>query len=277
MNLVLVGGGNMARALITGLVRGTGQPAHRIAVIEPDAERRAALQRDLGVSAVAAAEAAQGALHDAEVVVLAIKPQQAHAACTALVPWLGAAVVLSIVAGIRIGDLRRWLPGARIVRAMPNTPALIGAGITGMAVGGALDDPPDAAQRSAAAQVMGGAGGVIWFDDEAQLDTVTAISGSGPAYVFYFIEALQQAGRELGLAPAQARELAVATFSGAIRLAEQSGTPVESLRAEVTSKGGTTAAALEQLDADQVRDSIVRAVRRAQRRAAELGDEFGAV
>ena len=123
---------------------------------------------------------------------------------------------------------------------------------------------------------MRAAGSVIWFDDEVQLDAVTAISGSGPAYVYYFIEAVQQAGRELGLAPAQARELALATFSGAIRLAEQSGTAVETLRAEVTSKGGTTAAALEQLDADQVRDSIVLAVRRAQQRATELGDEFGA-
>jgi pyrroline-5-carboxylate reductase len=179
--------------------------------------------------------------------------------------------VLSIAAGIRARDLARWLGTQGIVRAMPNTPALIGQGVTGLA---ALA-PVTAQQRSLAARILSAVGRVVWFDDEGALDAVTAISASGPAYVFYFIEAMIAAGRAEGLTEPQARELAIGTFEGAAQLAARSGEPVSVLRERVTSKGGTTAAALASLEADRVAAAIARAIHAAKLRAQELGDEFG--
>jgi pyrroline-5-carboxylate reductase len=154
---------------------------------------------------------------------------------------------------------------------MPNTPALIGMGISGVAAlpAAGVDD------RRRAQLLLEAAGPVVWLDDEALLDPVTAVSGSGPAYVFYFIEAMQRAGSELGLTPAQARELAIATFRGAAELAARSDESLATLRERVTSKGGTTAAALARMQADRLDDGIVAAVRAASERATELGDEFG--
>jgi pyrroline-5-carboxylate reductase len=264
--VAFVGGGNLAGALIGGLQRDAALGA--LHVIEIDAARRAQLERDFGATT---AEAPGPALAGFDVVVLSVKPQQMAEVCRALQPLLGDALLLSVAAGIRAVDIARWCGTRRVVRAMPNTPALIGAGIAGLA---ALPDV-DAAGRALAERILRAAGQVLWFDDETALDPVTAISGSGPAYVFRFIEALDQAGRELGFSEAQARTLALATFTGASQLAAQSGEPPALLRERVTSKGGTTAAALARLEADKVGDRIVAAAKAACARAREMGDEFG--
>lgn len=264
--LAFIGGGNMAAALIGGLRRRHAVGA--VHVVEIDAARRLWLA---GECLASTAEWVDAAIGGCDAVVLAVKPQQMRDVCTALRPHLGDALVLSIAAGIRATDIARWSGSACVVRAMPNTPALIGRGISGLAALPAVS----ARQRTLAEQILGAAGDIVWFDDEGQLDPVTAVSGSGPAYVFYFIEALQQAGRELGFTEAQARQLAVATFTGAAELAAASADPVATLRERVTSKGGTTAAALACMQADALHDKIVAAVKAADARARSLGDELG--
>jgi pyrroline-5-carboxylate reductase len=190
----------------------------------------------------------------------------------ALAPQLATQLVVSIAAGIRGSDIARWLDGyTRIVRAMPNTPALIGMGVTGLVALPGVD----AAGRSLASDVLGAVGNTVWFDNEAKIDAVTAISGSGPAYVFYFIEALQEAARQLGLGDEEGRALALATFAGAAQLAVQSDEPAGVLRERVTSKGGTTAAALASFEAQGVKAAIVKGVLAADARAKEMGDELG--
>ncbi len=267
MKIAFIGGGNIAAALIAGLLR-AGRPAADLAVVEIDSARCEQLRRQFGVRAASAADAALG---DADAVVLAVKPQVMRQACEAARPHLGRPLVVSVAAGIRAADIARWLGTAAIVRTMPNTPALIGRGVTGLAataqVGGA--------QRDLAESILRTAGEVVWFDDEAKLDAVTAVSGSGPAYVFYFIEALARAAAELGLTAGQARQLAVQTFVGAAHQAADSSEPLAALRERVTSKGGTTAAALAWLESNAVQARIVEAVHAAHRRAGELGDEFG--
>lgn len=264
--LAFVGGGNMAAALIGGLRR--QHAVGVVHVVEIDADRRSWLAREFAAGTAAQPDAA---LAGCDAIVLAVKPQQMREVCKALRPHLGGALVLSIAAGIRATDIARWCGSQRVVRAMPNTPALIGRGISGVAALPGVSD----AQRELADQILAAAGEVVWFDHEAQLDQVTAVSGSGPAYVFYFIEALQRAGRELGFKDAQARQLAIATFSGASELALTSIEPVATLRERVTSKGGTTAAALARMTADDLQNKVVAAVKAADARARELGDEFG--
>ncbi len=272
MTIAFVGGGNMASALIGGLIA-RGRNAAEFLVAEPLGEQRTKLlSRFPGVACAEAASAAS--IRAASLVVFAVKPQQMRDAARSLAPALdgSSAVVLTIAAGIRIADLTRWLGGfARIVRAMPNTPALIGQGISGVYA------PPgvDAAGRALAASVLEAAGEVVWVSAEAMLDAITGVSGSGPAYVFYFLEALEQAARELGFAGAEARKLAVATFAGAVALARASAEEPATLRAQVTSKGGTTERAIGTLEADAVRAKIVAAVKAAAERARELGDAFG--
>jgi pyrroline-5-carboxylate reductase len=263
-----IGGGNMASAIIGGIVaRGTS--ARDVRCVEPLAaqrERLAARFPDVGLHASATAQALDGA----DLVVLAVKPQQMREAARALAPLVAPIpLVLTIAAGIRCDDLARWLGGyRRIVRAMPNTPALIGAGVS------ALYAMPDArAHAASAAQVLEACGEVVWCEREAELDAVTGVSGSGPAYVFYFLEALERAAVELGIAPQTARRLVYATFDGSIRLARGSDDPPATLRANVTSKGGTTARALDVLDAARVGEHFVAAVKAAAARATELGDE----
>jgi pyrroline-5-carboxylate reductase len=265
--ITFIGGGNMAGALIGGLLQAGARPRDVLA-LEINAARRAELEQQFGIGTVAAADSS---LRGSSVFVLAVKPQQLKEVCATLAPFVGDGLVLSIAAGIRARDIARWLGTQAIVRAMPNTPALIGRGVTGLAA------MPGAspAQRAAAEAIMRSAGGVVWFDDERALDTVTAISGSGPAYVFYLIEALIAAGIAEGLTEQQARELAITTFAGAAELAVRSDEPVAVLRERVTSKGGTTAAALESFDADRVTAAVAKAVRAASARAQELGDEFG--
>ncbi|MFN7570865.1 MAG: pyrroline-5-carboxylate reductase [Betaproteobacteria bacterium] len=268
MKIAFIGGGNMATALIGGLLgQQLALPAD-VQVVEIDGARCGELQRRFGVQTATAPGAALAA---AEVVVLAVKPQQMGEVCAALRPHLAQPLVLSVAAGIRATDLACWLGTERIVRAMPNTPALVGKGVSGLV---ALP-PVTAAERALAERILHAVGQVVWLEQERQLDAVTALSGSGPAYVFYFIEALLEAGRELGLTAEQTRTLAIETFVGAAALAAASPEPVATLRAQVTSKGGTTAAALARLEKDEVKQSIVAAIHAACERAQELGDEFG--
>ncbi len=273
MTTIFIGGGNMAAALIGGMgARGAAISGFR--VVEPLPEARARLaSRHPGLTLCA--EVTSEVLVGAALVVLAVKPQQMRSAAQAVAPHLaaaGAPVVLSIAAGIRIADLVRWLGGHdRIVRAMPNTPALVGKGISGIYAPAAVD----AAGRAQAASVLAAAGEQVWVDDEALLDAVTGVSGSGPAYVFYFLEALEEAARDLGLAAADSRRLAYATFAGAMALAQASPEEPAALRAQVTSKGGTTERALASMEADAVKARIVTAVKAAAVRAGELGDAYG--
>ena len=265
MKIAFIGGGNMAAALIGGMQRAGLD--HAISVLEIDATRRRQLEDEFGVATHAAAGAW---LAESDAVVLAVKPQQMREAVAGIRPFLARPLVLSIAAGVRAGTLARWLGTDVIVRTMPNTPALVGAGITGAAALGGVSTE----QRSFAGQILAAVGQVVWFDDESLLDPVTAISGSGPAYVFFFIEAMQQAALDMGLSEAQARSLAVQTFAGAAQLAAASPEPASALRERVTSKGGTTAAALASLEADQVKRAIVKALHAANARAKEIGDEL---
>lgn len=268
MRITFLGGGNMANALIGGLLQ-RGFAAADICVVEVLAEGRERLVRAFGVACYAAIDAA--ALQ-CDVLVLAVKPQQIREAVAPLAGRLTTQLVVSIAAGMRLADLSRWLGTyARLVRAMPNTPALVGAGITGLYA----DPSVTPAQRQAAESILGAVGSTLWIADESMMDSVTAISGSGPAYVFYFIEALQAAALELGFDAEQARRLSIETFLGAAKLAAQSVEDVASLRQRVTSKGGTTEAALKSLDADAVPAAVARAVRAANARGRELGEQLG--
>lgn len=270
MKIAFIGGGNMATALIAGLVKEFGAQA-QVHVVDPNPEALAKLAAQYGVGTAGAIDATLAAC---ELVVLAVKPQQMREVAAALAPQLGAQpLVLSIAAGIRGKDLARWLGGyGAIVRAMPNTPALIGMGITGMVAMEGVSE----AQRAAADSVMRAVGKTVWLDREDLIDPVTAVSGSGPAYVFYFLEAMQAAAVEMGLRPEQGKELALATFAGAAELAAQSPEPLEVLRQRVTSKGGTTHAAIASMEASGVKPAIVAAMKAAAARGRELGDELGA-
>lgn len=267
MNICFIGGGNMATAIIGGLIA-DGMPAASIEVVDVSSETCARLTRQFGVQAHTALDAAQ--LH--RLIVLAVKPQQLLDAAKQLGPRLREQLVISIAAGVRTADLSRWLGGyAHIVRTMPNTPAMVGAGITGMYAGAQIG----AEQRSQAESVLRAVGAVVWVKDESELDWVTALSGSGPAYVFHFVEALEDAGIKAGLAADVARRLALHTVFGAAKLALEAGEDPAVLRAKVTSKGGTTERALASLAAGGFTDLIARAVNAAAARSKELGDELG--
>ena len=268
MNITFIGGGNMASAMIGGLVR-KRWPRKAIQVVDIVPAVRERIAREFGVKAHAAPDAR--ALK-ADCIVLAVKPQQMREAGRALKPHLASQLIITIAAGIRVKDLARWLGGyGRVVRVMPNTPALAHAGISGLYAAPGVS----AADRAMAGKVLAAVGRTLWFEREQDLDAVTAVSGSGPAYVFYFIEALERAARELGLAPDAAHRLALETFAGAVKLAAQSSEAPETLRSRVTSRGGTTERALESMEADRVKDAIVRAVRAAAERSRELGDALG--
>ncbi|HXV12092.1 MAG TPA: pyrroline-5-carboxylate reductase [Burkholderiales bacterium] len=268
MKITFIGGGNMASAMVGGLLKKGWKPG-AITVVEIAAPARAQLESRLKVKAVPAIDAAAV---DAACIVLAVKPQQMRTVALELAPLLREQLVVTIAAGIRVADLSRWLGGySRIVRVMPNTPALVLAGVSGLCAGPNVR----AEDRRAAERILGAVGATVWVEREDELDAVTAVSGSGPAYVFYFIEALEQAALALGLREDAARKLALETFAGAVRLALEAGEPPAELRARVTSKGGTTERALQALDADGVKSVIARAVRAAAERSRELGDELG--
>jgi len=269
MNIAFLGGGNMASALIGGLIaRGFEATAIHVVEVDPQARARLAARYPVRVSAVPDA-----ATRGCDTLVLAVKPQDMRAALASLGAGVGGMLVISIAAGLRLDDLARWMGGhRRIVRCMPNTPALIGKGIAGLY---ALPEV-SAQERARAEQVLAAVGEVVWVDAEALLDPVTAVSGSGPAYVFWFIEQLAAAGARLGLEPRTAQRLALATVRGAAELAAQSGESPTVLRERVTSKGGTTEAALKVLAEEGVAERLERAIEAASRRGAELGDALGA-
>ena len=268
MKITFIGGGNMASAIIGGLIR-KRWPRKAIRVVEVAPPARKRLEHELKVKTHVALDAATA---KSDCLVLAVKPQQMREVARSLKPLLASQLVVTIAAGIRVADLSRWLGGyRRIVRVMPNTPALVHAGISGLYASAAVG----AADRAAAGRILGAVGRVLWFTREEDLDAVTAISGSGPAYVFYFIEALERAARELGLTAEASHELAIATFAGAVKLAAQTDEPPKVLRGRVTSKGGTTERALNSMESDRVNDAIARAVKAAAERSRELGDELG--
>ena len=262
-----IGGGNMAAAIIGGLIA-SGAQSTDIEVVEVNADARAQLASRFGV--VTHTDMSQARLHP--LIVLAVKPQSLPEVAATLASRLAGHLVVSIAAGVRVSDLSRWLGGHdRIVRAMPNTPALVQAGITGLFAPAVVDQ----AARSQAEAVLRAVGGVVWVADEPMLDAVTAVSGSGPAYVFYCIESLEAAALAKGLAPATARQLALQTFFGAAKLALESGEDPALLRQRVTSKGGTTERGVAALETAQIKLAFEQAVDAASRRSAELGDELG--
>jgi pyrroline-5-carboxylate reductase len=262
--LVFVGGGNMASAILGGLL-GAGRARESIVVVEPHAPQAALLREKYGVRVEAAGGAA---LQGAATVVWAVKPQVFAEAAPPCAPFVRDALQVSIMAGIRSDAIVAATGTERVVRTMPNTPALIGQGIAGLYA----RDAVTAADRATVEAILAPTGATLWVGREADLDAVTALSGSGPAYVFYFVEAMMKAATEMGLDAEQGRRLALATFRGATALAEASDESPETLRARVTSKGGTTYAAITTMDSLGVKDAFVKALRAAQARAHELGN-----
>jgi pyrroline-5-carboxylate reductase len=266
--IAFIGGGNMASAIIGGLLRQGGSAA-RLQVVEPFEATRTRLASEFGI---AAQPQAGPALASADLVVWAVKPQTFREAAAAVRPHAAQALHLSVAAGIRSDSIAQWLGTQRVVRAMPNTPALVGQGMTGLFG----RDAVTAGDCTIVEGVLGSTGELLWMDTEEQLDAVTALSGSGPAYVFYFLEAMREAGTAMGLSAEQATRLAVGTFRGGAALAAASDDPPEVLRERVTSKGGTTHAAITAMEAAGMKASFVQALQAARARAVELGDEFGA-
>lgn len=262
--VAFIGGGNMAGAIFGGLLK-AGWPTAAFTVIEPWAEQRARLAA--AHPGLAVVEQPGPALSAAQVVVWAVKPQSFGEAAAACGPLVGAALQLSVMAGVRSDAIAQASGSPRVVRAMPNTPALIGRGIAGLVARAAVS----ADDRALVERVLAPTGSLLWFEHESDLDAVTALSGSGPAYAFYLIEAMVEAGTQMGLASDAARRLAQETLAGAAALAMQSPESPATLRERVTSKGGTTHAAISSLEADGVKAAFVRALRAAQRRAEELG------
>jgi pyrroline-5-carboxylate reductase len=257
----------MASAIIGGLIR-QGLPPSSIDVVEPLAQARDKLRAQFGIDA---RERASETLRRAVLVVWAVKPQMFKQAAAQARTHVGGALHLSVAAGIRSDSIVQWLGTQRVVRSMPNTPALIGKGITALYARPGVSSQ----DRTQVEQVIAPTGESLWVNEEAHLDAVTALSGSGPAYVFFFLEAMTQAGVEMGLTHDQAYKLGMATFAGASELARASADPPEVLRQRVTSKGGTTYAAISCLEQDRVQASFTKALRAARERARELGDEFG--
>lgn len=265
--IAFIGGGNMASAIIGGLIR-QGASADNFEVVEPFDEARTRLTSEFGITALAEAGPA---LTRCAVVVWAVKPQTFSDAAQPVRAFAPDALHLSVAAGITSDSIARWLGSERVVRAMPNTPALVGQGMTGLFARSAASSE----DRALVAQLLAPTGELLWVDAELALDAVTAMSGSGPAYVFYFIEAMTEAGVEMGLPPDQAQRLAIGTFTGASALAHSATEPPSVLRERVTSKGGTTYAAITSLQQADVKAQFKTAIRAAQKRAAELGEEFG--
>lgn len=268
MKICFIGGGNMATALIGGLI-GKGYAARDIAVVEmsPQARERLAAKFPVRIST-----APDVAMQGSEIVVLAVKPQDMRAALASLAGFSKEKLVISIAAGIGVEALSRWLGGHRkIVRCMPNTPGLIGAGISGLF---ASSDVSSSEKRQAEI-ILRAVGDVVWLAEERLVDPVTAVSASGPAYVFWFIEQLAAAAEKLGIGRDEAMRLAKQTVLGAAQLAAQSPDSPAALRRNVTSKGGTTEAALRVFDEEKLAERFIRAVEAASRRGEEMGRELG--
>lgn len=258
----------MATALIGGILQ-QGGAAGDIRVVEVAQPARDSLHQRYGVHVESAIPVQ---LRADEIVVLAVKPQQLQSVAQGLAPRLSGQLVVTIAAGISTALLSRWLGGyGRIVRVMPNTPAMLRAGVSALFAMTSVD----ASGREQAQAVLGSVGQTLWVDREDLMDAVTAVSGSGPAYVFYFMEAMIGAAQQLGLTPEQARQLTLETFAGAAALARHSEEPPHVLRERVTSKGGTTERALSVLQAEQVGAKFAEAIRQAAQRSRELGESLG--
>ena len=273
IHITFLGGGNMGRALIGGLLK-EGLLAQQISVIETNSETASQLKKDFSIRTIASIDAIAPDESKNNIVVMAIKPQDFRTAATVLSGKLQLSsppLIVSIAAGIRTSDMIRWLGLTRCVRAMPNTPALIGKGITGLFAETTLSD----ADRNLAEAICSALGQTVWVDQEQLLDAVTALSGSGPAYVFAFLEALQAGGEKLGLDSVTARKLAYATLEGASQLANHSAESAGTLRERVTSKGGTTAAALAVLKDMDWQTTLEKALAAAAERSKTMGDELG--
>ena len=269
MRITFIGGGNMADALIGGLLR-KDFPLQDIRVVEINADARRKLVDKYGVTCF---DKPKDAVRAGDVIVFAVKPQNLREAASKSGIADNANLAISIAAGVRLANLSKWLKGhTRLVRAMPNTPAMIGEGVTGLYPFSKAVNREDREQTET---ILGAVGATVWLTDESQMDAVTAISGSGPAYVFYFIEAVEDAARELGLPVQIAHQLVLNTFTGAAKLASSSPDPVAVLRERVTSKGGTTERALASMAKDEVKEAIIRAIRAANERGKELGEELG--
>lgn len=271
MKSVFIGGGAMATALIGGMVN-SGQSAADIKVIEPTEAQRTKLTAAFP-QVRCFARMGSALFERIDVVVLAVKPQQLQAVARQLAPFTSTIpAILSIAAGVRADDLSRWLGDyPAVIRAMPNTPAQVGAGCTGVYAAPGANEMA----RRHVHEMLESVGNVIWLNRENMLDMVTALTGSGPAYVFYFLENLQAAGRALGMKEVEARTAALSILSGGLELARHSDTPFAELRARVTSKAGTTESAIRVLDQAGVDKAIQEAVHAAWQRAVELGDELG--
>ena len=266
-HIAFIGGGNMASAIIGGLLRQGMQPS-QITVVEPFAETAARLRSAFGLNVLSAADPSLAA---AQLVVWAVKPQVFREAAAPAAAHVRQALHLSVAAGIRTDSICQWLGTERVVRSMPNTPALVGQGMTALFACPGVS----ASEKAGVEQVIATTGQHLWVEKESLLDAVTALSGSGPAYVFFFLEAMTEAGMGMGLSQDQAYRLAVATFQGASSLAAASDEAPEVLRQRVTSKGGTTHAAITAMEGAGIKPAFVRAMQAAEQRARELGDEFG--
>ncbi len=274
-HITFIGGGNMGRALISGLLA-NGFEANQLSVVEANASTAIGLHQDFGVQVIGALDQIAFDFSKNNVVVMAIKPQDFNIVAKGLSAKLKHAtapgpLILSIAAGIRIKDMSRWLDHERCVRAMPNTPALIGKGMTGLFADAAVND----ADRALAQTICTAVGQAVWVPEEKLMDAVTAVSGSGPAYVFAFLEAMQASGEKLGLDAVTARKLAYATLEGATQLAHNSDEHAGVLRERVTSKGGTTAAALEVMQEHGWQNILEKAIDAASARGKAMGDELG--
>jgi pyrroline-5-carboxylate reductase len=273
--ITFIGGGNMGRALISGLLANDFE-ANQLTVVEANAETAISLHRDFGIQVIGALDQIAFDFTKNNAVVMAIKPQDFNVVAKGLSAKLKHAtapgpLILSIAAGIRLKDMSRWLDHARCVRAMPNTPALIGKGITGLFADTAVNQD----DRVLAETICHAVGQAVWVAEEKLMDAVTAVSGSGPAYVFAFLEAMQSAGEKLGLDATTARQLAYATLEGATQLAHNSDEHAGVLRERVTSKGGTTAAALEVMKQHGWHDILEQAIDAASQRGKAMGDQLG--
>lgn len=271
LHVTFIGGGNMAGAILEGCLAKGWYPTN-CHVIEISSDRREFLKKQYGIKTHETMTQANTAIRQSHVVILAVKPQQMQEVAEILKDCIhegeSKPLIISIAAGIRLKSLSQWLGGyTHIIRAMPNMAAFIHKSITALV---ALPDITSS-QKNTATQLIQSIGDVLWLDDETQLDAVTAVSGSGPAYVFYFIEALQTAAEQLGLTSDHARQLALKTFEGASRLAFSSDDTPTQLREKVTSKGGTTEAALKHLDATDAKNHFIDAVKAAAERSRVLG------
>lgn len=265
-NITFVGGGNMASALVGGLIS-SGYPADRLTVLDPNSDQRARLSAKFGVRTTS--DAAQAG-SDAQVIVWAVKPQVLREAAISMRAEDSEALHISIAAGVQLTDLVTWLASDRIVRAMPNTPALVASGVTGLYAGPGVSTE----DMITAEKILAAVGHVFWVHSDESMNAVTAVSGSGPAYVFYFLDAFQTAAVQLGFKPDEARRLILLVAQGAVKQALETDETLATLRERVTSKGGTTEAALRRLDQAGTDRAVVEAVKAAAHRAWELASEL---